>query len=184
MIWGSALRQRELLVGLVDVRDSDLSAELHGMEEDDDSARGTKRPAESDYPDDTLSHATFAGIHPTDLERRSSLGRPTSQAMGESNARRRSSAGASSRASGDPARLSMGSTGSPTTSHGPPLRLPLHQPLHPESMYNQGPYIPQAGHEGAHQSYELLAEGGPAPDLSLFRSPPGSTGGVTNFSDM
>ncbi|KDE03870.1 hypothetical protein MVLG_05692 [Microbotryum lychnidis-dioicae p1A1 Lamole] len=49
LIWGSAIRQWELLYGLVDLSEVDLSADLSMMQDEAEAAlRGTKRPAQPD----------------------------------------------------------------------------------------------------------------------------------------
>ncbi|KAK4704481.1 hypothetical protein P7C70_g1729, partial [Phenoliferia sp. Uapishka_3] len=60
VIWGSALRQFELLHGLVDLRDSELSAELNGE-------RGTKRPAEASG---TTTPISFDDLAPANFHSR------------------------------------------------------------------------------------------------------------------
>lgn len=48
----------------------------------------------------------------------------------------------------------------------------------------QPPHRGIFSHELPHQTYDILTAGGPALDLSQFRSPPGTSGGVTNFSEL
>lgn len=213
LIWGSAIRQWELLHGLVDLRDAELSAELHqGMQqEEEDVMRGLKRPADPDI----TSSSTFNGLPPTNFHARP-LGRAT--AAGGAKPRRRSSS-ASNRVKTEPGVRMPGSMppppqmmqmqGSPSIPENaslPPLPTlqppptqpqPPQQPTMPSLPQSQGMFgheLPQqqtqqstsglGGHEGAHQTYDILAGGGPVLDLSQFRSPPGTSGGVTNFSDL
>ncbi|ORY73251.1 fungal-specific transcription factor domain-domain-containing protein [Leucosporidium creatinivorum] len=212
LIWGSAIRQWELLHGLVDLRDAELSAELHqGMQqEEEDVMRGLKRPAEPE-----ANSSTFTGLPPTNFHARP-LGRAT--AAGGAKPRRRSSS-ASNRVKTEPGARMPGSMqppppqmmqmqGSPSIPENatlPPLPnlqppptqpQPPQQPTMPSLPQSQGMFGHElsqqqhhstnnlGGHEGAHQTYDILAGGGPVLDLSQFRSPPGTSGGVTNFADL
>mgnify|MGYP001566767555 CR=1 FL=1 len=182
VIWGSAIRQWELLHGLVDLRDADLGAELQAM--DEDGLRGVKRQAESPSESTPLHPSTFSGIPPTNFHTRP-LGRQATQ-TGAAKPRRRSTS-ATNRVKMEPRPSTL--SGSPTIPEAFPLAPPhMPPPLFPQEQEQQGMFshsVPSAmGHEGAHQTYEFLGANGPALDLSQFRSPPGTSGGVTNFSDL
>lgn len=184
VIWGSAIRQWELLHGLVDLRDADLGAELQAM--DEDGLRGVKRQAESPSESNPLHANTFSGIPPTNFHTRP-LGRQTAQ-TGAAKPRRRSSS-STNRVKTEPRPSNL--SGSPTIPEAFPLASAQHMPppLPPhqeqQGMFSHSVPSPMPmGHEGAHQTYEFLGANGPALDLSQFRSPPGTSGGVTNFSDL
>ncbi|SDA02837.1 BZ3500_MvSof-1268-A1-R1_Chr11-1g03181 [Microbotryum saponariae] len=110
LIWGSAIRQWELLNGLVDTSEVDISAELSMMQDEAEAAlRGTKRPAQPDSGTATPTRFT---------------GRPMGRAPGVAAAtvpkvgRKSSSA----------------SRGSRTTSSGAPLASPLIPEATPQAI--------------------------------------------------
>ncbi|KAM0788534.1 hypothetical protein ACM66B_001662 [Microbotryomycetes sp. NB124-2] len=103
LIWGSAIRQWELLHGLVDLKDAELNAELERGLHTEDSLRGTKRPADADSTD-------FSNLMPTNFHSKP-MGRFGTPAHNKP--RRRSSSGARSKAELSKQTLAQ-SQGSPT----------------------------------------------------------------------
>lgn len=171
--------------------------------------RGLKRPADPDAP----TSSTFNGLPPTNfharpLGRASTAGgaKPRRRSSSASN-RVKAESGARMPGSMQPPSMMQGSPAIPENAALPPLPTlqppltqpqPPQQPTMPSLPQSQGMFgheLPQqqapqqstsglGGHEGAHQTYDILAGGGPVLDLSQFRSPPGTSGGVTNFSDL
>lgn len=257
LIWGSAIRQWELLHGLVDLRDAELGAELDQGVHEDESVRGIKRPADTDPSAFTTLPPT--NFHARPFERAGSTHAPKPRRRSSSSASRsKAESGAGIRAD-KPATIlehtrltneqpvsTMPSTLPPSFSPNtlnrdlpkmpppPPVssaRLPqasLDQPM-PASLpstsaqqqqmffaqlaaqqqvfqqqQQSSPTLPMEplpslgelhgsiqpqppgifAHEAPHQTYDILTAGGPALDLSQFRSPPGTSGGVTNFSAL
>ncbi|GAA5916517.1 uncharacterized protein JCM6883_005446 [Sporobolomyces salmoneus] len=192
--WGSAIRAYELLHGLVDLRDSELNAELAGLDADAEG-RGTKRATmEVDPP----ANEVFAGVRPTNFHNnpaRPVVGRSTSASRG----RRQSSSSLRTTKKPSPSLPQPPVFGAPAPATVPtwPISLP-EQPLlsHPpipqpqsqnSSMFSHQPPdlaipTPPQGATPSAQTFDIL---NPALDLSQFRSPPGTSGGgTTNFSDL
>ncbi|KAI5480235.1 hypothetical protein MNV49_001566 [Pseudohyphozyma bogoriensis] len=90
VVWAGAIRQWDLLNGLVDLRDADLSAELQMMNGNPDAARGTKRAAEFDEgvgASAGMPMAAFDNVPPTNFHSRplapvGAAKRPASTAVG------------------------------------------------------------------------------------------------------
>ncbi|GAA5858288.1 hypothetical protein JCM1840_001131 [Sporobolomyces johnsonii] len=222
LIWGSAIRAWELLHGLVDLRDAELSAELDGLNAAhaaEEATRGTKRPTmDIDEP----SSSAFADVRPTNFHNRSVKSQP------QANRRRGSSvsnaaSSMSGRTGGDgaaailpapvPTPGGLGSSSAPqfpslfplpprewqlpvTSMHSASTNAPHPAPAQqsaPPQQPSQGMFShepPSFGlspsgsgqnGEAAAQTFDIL---NPSLDLSQFRSPPGTSGGVTNFSDL
>lgn len=175
-IWGSAARQYELLNGLVDLRDAELGVDLHSFTNDDQ--RGTKRPAGSDTsPLESTSLFSTSSNFDSRL-----LGKAGSAlSMGPIRKPRRRSSSGSARVKTETRASNL--AGSPIIAEE--LSFPN---IHLDGALGGGMFSHFApspvSHEGAHQSYELLGDVGPVLDLSQFRSPPGTSGGVTNFTDL
>ncbi|KAK4053492.1 hypothetical protein OIV83_001659 [Microbotryomycetes sp. JL201] len=250
LIWGSAIRQWELLHGLVDLKDAELNAELERGLHTEDNLRGTKRPADTES-------TNFSNLMPTNFHSKP-MGRFGTPAHNKP--RRRSSSGA--RSKGDHAKHNLAQTQSSPTipedatlpsisstlgtvsgshqqqpvsgmanlpnstmfeqrpissdSFGMPsaasaqnlnLNLVAMPPQQLQAMAQQRaqqsqqqsqqeqqttPFAHGSHTAGGvplgpgglpHQTYDILSASGPAFDLSQFRSPPGSSGGV-NFTDL
>lgn len=168
MIWGSAARQRELLEGLVDLRDSELHAQLQtfAAQEPNDTLRGTKRPAEGDNfaPTPVPSTSRPANFHKNPLSRPATAG----------------------------VRGATETTVLAPSIHGSGTTTPLH-PLSTEgnssheNIFSFPPFSVSSadfGLEGAHQSFDILGNDGTTQDLSQLRAFAGTLNGVTNFSDL
>ncbi|BGP06376.1 fungal-specific transcription factor domain-containing protein [Rhodotorula toruloides] len=212
LIWGSAIRQWELLHGLVDLRDAELGAELAGLNsQGGDTSRGTKRPTmDVDEPlTSAPSSAAFNDLRPTNFHNRPMGGRSGSK---PSATRRHSSSGSRAR----PPAPSSGAGGPRVGVTSP--SIPENQPLFPAPAALQSPPLgnfavpmpPSLGGNAStfpnmQQQHSQLppfaqqappmamgAEGmaqtmdilNPQIDLSQFRSRPGSSSGPTNFSDL
>ncbi|GAA6042703.1 hypothetical protein JCM8097_003755 [Rhodosporidiobolus ruineniae] len=203
LIWGSAIRAWDLLHGLVDLRDADLNADLSRMQSED---RGTKRPTmEVDEP----TPAAFSALPPTSFHHRQASGKGQSRPQAH---RRRSSSSAAGRAASAsrpaaaagaglaspsipevplypaamPAPASMpppppstGPGAAPTFAFNAPFSFPppVGAPTLPSfsSASSVGPAAGQA------QTFDILNSG---LDLSQFQSPPGTSAGRTDFSDL
>ncbi|GAA5998630.1 uncharacterized protein JCM10292_007114 [Rhodotorula paludigena] len=199
LIWGSAIRQWELLHGLVDLRDAELNAELDGLAR---AERGTKRPTmEVDSP--APGSAAFDGLQPTNFHNRPMGGRAHSKtAVGRkrsSTSASRGAAAARSPVPGASAALAspplgqhqhqLGYPGLPPVlgaMHSPPLgSFPGAGPNFPLAGVNQvgqpGSMPPGLPGDGTAQTFDIL---NPSLDLSQFKSPPGTSGGTTNYSDL
>ncbi|GAA5834644.1 hypothetical protein JCM9279_007070 [Rhodotorula babjevae] len=198
LIWGSAIRQWELLHGLVDLRDADLRAEL-----DERAQRGIKRATmDLDEAASAPGSAAFDGVRPTNFHHRPIQGGSSSSARTASKpgARKRSSTSTSRRSAASGA----GASGSPTSPPLPPGQVPLFPgpaalQSPPLDMFAPGsgahsmpPMFAGAPMQGIQvhghapgdstpQSFDIL---NPQLDLSQFRSRPGSSSGATNFSEL
>ncbi|GAA5902640.1 hypothetical protein JCM8208_007026 [Rhodotorula glutinis] len=194
LIWGSAIRQWELLHGLVDLRDADLRAEL-----DERAQRGTKRATmDLDEAAAAPGSAAFDGVRPTNFHHRPIQGSSsTARTTSKPGARKRSSTSTSRRsatsgaaASGSPP-LPAGQTPlfpGPAALHSPPLDMfgPGSGAHNLSPMFSGAPMqgVQLPGHapgDSTPQSFDIL---NPQLDLSQFRSRPGSSSGATNFSDL
>lgn len=194
LIWGSAIRQWELLHGLVDLRDADLRAEL-----DERAQRGTKRATmDLDEAAAAPGSAAFDGVRPTNFHHRPIQGSSsTARTTSKPGARKRSSTSTSRRsatsgaaASGSPP-LPAGQTPlfpGPAALHSPPLDMfgPGSGAHNLSPMFSGAPMqgVQLHGHapgDSTPQSFDIL---NPQLDLSQFRSRPGSSSGATNFSDL
>ncbi|GAA6052521.1 hypothetical protein JCM3770_003807 [Rhodotorula araucariae] len=136
LIWGSAIRQWELLHGLVDLRDADLRAEL-----DEQAQRGTKR-ATMDVDDASQAQtstvqpasAAFEGVRPTNFHNR-----PLQTGVGTHAASR-----AGSRASGGGARKRSSTSASRKSANAAAASPTLPQggmPLFPGPVALQSPPV-------------------------------------------
>ncbi|KAL8286842.1 hypothetical protein RQP46_003848 [Phenoliferia psychrophenolica] len=152
LIWGSALRQYELLHGLVDLRDAELSAELLGMN-DGDATRGTKRPAESNGSG-AVTPVSFDDLRPANFHARSLGG------AGQPPASRRRSSTTASASTSDALSPAMANQTDSSM-----FGSPMYQP------------IPVPGYEGGHQSYDIINHPDP---LSQFQAPQSDLEGLLN----
>ncbi|KAM0754933.1 hypothetical protein T439DRAFT_377335 [Meredithblackwellia eburnea MCA 4105] len=138
-IWGSAMRQWELLQGLVDLRDAELGAELQGLQD-----RGTKRPAESE--NSPMPPVSFSNIRPANFHARP---------LGKSKSRRKGSATPAAAPTPAPPVAQPIPGPSDQLSEMPPIDPnlfldTLSQPLFP------APPVSVPGFEGGHQSYDII----------------------------
>ncbi|TKA50167.1 hypothetical protein B0A53_06439 [Rhodotorula sp. CCFEE 5036] len=205
LIWGSATRQRELLHGLVDLRDAELTAEL-GLDgqasgADETARRGRKRTG-MDLDELVTSEGkgsgsnSPAGVRTSTTFHQKPMGQRQPRQSGQS--RRRSSSSSSSKAttlpplapkppaSGGHVSLVRSPTipeeNTPTLRAAPPFGagpppLAVPQPEYPSAGAGQFPI----GNEPGAQSFDIL---NPDLDLSQFKTPPGSSGGATNYTDL
>ncbi|GAA5887204.1 hypothetical protein JCM6882_002448 [Rhodosporidiobolus microsporus] len=200
LTWGSAIRAWDLLHGLVDLRDAELNADLARLNEE--ANRGTKRPAmDVDEP----SPSSFNDVRPTNFHNRPPLGGRTQSKS--ATARRRSSVSTSGGARApSSSRASLGKTGSPVIRENAPIfpapmpptgsqpsGFPVHSPpfsfpppagapsmpsLAPASM---PPLASASASTSTAQTFDIL---NPALDLSQFKTPPGTSSGAANFSEL
>lgn len=179
VIWGSAIRQWELLHGLVDLKDLNLQSN------DIDAVRGTKRPANDDSAA-SISPSAFnvapANFHARPMHQRAdkSATRKSSQKRKSSNLSTQSNASATRTQPGSEAPKPQAPQGSLSQAQSlfpvSPTAVPIAAPH---------PVIPQAAMFNAgHQTYEFLTSSGPALDLSQFRSRPGSPSAPTDYNDL
>ncbi|GAA5880402.1 hypothetical protein JCM3774_006436, partial [Rhodotorula dairenensis] len=205
LIWGSATRQRELLHGLVDLRDAELTAELglNGQPggTDDTAKRGRKR-AGMDVDDLVSSSgggggkssgsASPAGVRTnTTFHQKPMTGHRQPRHPGSTQRRRSSSSSSVSKPALQP--LAPKPPAAPSLVRSPPI--PEETQLLVAPPFSAGP-PPQAqttaagsmsmgqfpiGNEPGAQSFDIL---NPDLDLSQFKTPPGSSGGTTNYTDL
>ncbi|GAA5936055.1 uncharacterized protein JCM15063_002694 [Sporobolomyces koalae] len=194
MQWGSAIRAFELLHGLVDLRDAELNAELAGLAAKGEG-RGTKR-ATMEVDEKPTSEA-FATARRTNFH---SNARPIVGRAGSTTAKKRQNSMNASMAppaampQPHSAPLPVFAAASPENWHAQ-SNLPSPGPSHDvptlgdntHSMFSHHP--PELATPVHHQqqpglsaqTFDIL---NPSLDLSQFRSPPGTSAGPANFSDL
>lgn len=174
VIWGSALRQRELLNGLVDLREPDLAAEQYNSQAVDKMTHGRKRSAEMDTFGVRLEADTFSDLQPASFHSRP-MGRLSSLGPGEIEGRRGSASSTAHNRPVESPSLSLpvlGGSFVPPSSLQPPASLPAHR----EGMFSF------SAEEMQHHTYDILR--GDTHNSSPFTSRPGTSAGFTNYTDL
>ncbi|GAA5843186.1 hypothetical protein JCM11251_001678 [Rhodosporidiobolus azoricus] len=193
LTWGSAIRAWDLLHGLVDLRDAELNADLARLNEE--ANRGTKRPA---MDVDDPSPSSFNDVRPTNFHNRPPLGN-RSQSKTAASRRRSSTSGSANQRAPSSSRKALGKSTSPVVRENAPI-LPAPVPpvgvqapvfavssppfsFPPPTGAPRMPSLAPGSMPAAStaQTFDIL---NPSLDLSQFKTPPGSSSGAANFSDL